>query len=306
MIYEQASQFYFNSKKPPASEFVDIDGQATHFVRKGNGGPTVVFQSDLGGDYKIWEEIQDSLSRHTTTLSYDRAGLQWSDPSKSTKTLEGITRELEILLEKTGCPKPYILVGHSLAGLTLRPFIQKHEKEVAGVVFLDVSHPLQVERSSEELKKYLVVPSEALVTALVQSGLARIYFSFSPFIHDVPGSHPMNKHISRYFYRSYKTVLQEAREDDPMFDEAGKIDSFGNIPLSIITGAYPHGAGFLESPALENEYLEIHRSGQKDLLRLSTQSKQVIAPESGHYVPLTDKSLVIHAIMEYLDKARSE
>lgn len=306
VIYEQAAQFYFNSQKPPASEFVDIDGVATHFVKKGTGGPTVVFQSGLGSDHKIWAEIQDSLARFTTTLSYDRAGLQWSDPSASPKTLEGMTRELEILLEKTGCPKPYILVGHSLAGLTLRPFIQKHEKEVAGVVFLDVSHPLQVKRSSEALKKYLVVPPDALVTALVQTGLARIYFSFAPFISDVPGSHPMNKHIANYFYRSYKTFLQEAREDDPMFDEAGKVGSFGHIPLTVITGAYPEGAGFLPDPALEKEYLEIHRSGQKDLLRLSDRSKQLIASNSGHYVPLTDAALVIRSIREYLDQARSE
>ncbi len=240
LVYEQSSQIYYNSKKPAAENFVLIDGLPVHFVRKGTGGPTVVFQSGLGGDYKIWEEIQDSLSRFTTTLSYDRAGLQWSAASKSPKTLESITRELEILLEKTGCPRPYILVGHSLAGLTLRPFIQKHKNDISGVIFLDVSHPLQVERSSEALKKYLVVPPEGLVTALVQTGLARVYFSFSPFIKDVPGTHPMNKHIARYFYRSYKTVLREAREDDPMFEGAGKIDSFGDIPLTIITGAYPH------------------------------------------------------------------
>lgn len=303
-IYEQAAQIYFNSKQPPAQEFVEIDGVPIHFVKKGKGGPAVVFQSGLGGDYKIWEVIQDSLARYTTTLSYDRAGLQWSGRSELPKTMESFTRELETLLEKTGCPKPYILVGHSLAGLTLRPFIQKHEQEVAGVIFLDVSHPLQVKRSSEELKKYLVVPPDGLVTAVVESGLARIWFSFRPFISDMPGSHFMNRHITSYFYRSYKTFLQEAREDDPMFDEAAGISSFGTIPLTVITGAYPHGAGFLKNPVLENEYLEIHRSGQKDLLRLSTQSRQIIAPNSGHYVPLTDESLVIQAVKEYLDSAR--
>lgn len=302
-VYEQGAQLYFDSKKPPASEFVGIDGVPTHFIRKGEGGPTVVFQSGLGGDHKIWEQIQDSVSRFTTTLSYDRSGLQWSGSSKSPKTLESITHELELLLEKTGCPKPYILVGHSLAGLTLRPFIQKHEHDITSVIFLDVSHPLQVKRSSEELKKYLVVPPDGLVAALVESGWARLYFTFRPFISDVPGSHPMNKHITRYFYRSYKTVLQEAREDDPMFDEAGEIESFGQIPLTVITGAYPQGADFLQDPALEKEYLEIHRSGQKDLLRLSAQSKQIIAPNSGHYVPLTDEPLVIGAILEYVNKA---
>lgn len=302
-IYERIAQLYFNSKKPSASEFTEIDGVPTHFVKKGKGGPTVVFQSGLGGDYKIWEQIQDSVSRFTTTLSYDRSGLQWSGFSGSPKTLESMTRELEQLLEKTGCPKPYILVGHSLAGLTLRPFIGKHQDEVAGVIFLDVSHPLQIEKSSDALKQYLVVPPDGLVAALVESGLARIYFSFRPFISDVPGSHPMNRHITNYFYRSYKTFLQEAREDDPMFEQSGKITSFGSIPLTVITGGYPQGIDFLEDKALQNEYLELHRSGQRDLLRLSTRSKQLIAPHSGHYVPLTDEPLVISAILEYVNNA---
>ena len=299
-LYEQLSQWYFDCGRPPAEQFVDIDGVPIHFVKKGTGGPTVVFQSGLGGDHKVWEAIQDSLSRFTTTLSYDRAGLQWSGPPQRSKTMESYTRELQVLLEKTHCPKPYVLVGHSLAGLTLRPFIQQNLQDISGVVFLDVSHPEQVERSSEDLKKYLVVPSETLVSALVESGLARIYLHVQPFISDVSASHFLNRHIAHYFYRSYKTLLQEAREDDPLFEEAGRITSFGEVPLTVITGAYPQGAVFLKDPALEKEYLEIHRSGQKELLHLSTRSQQLIAPHSGHYVPVTDESLVIEAIREHL------
>ncbi len=300
-LYEQASQAYFNSKRPDSDKFVSIDGIKIHFQKKGNGGPTIVFQSGLGGDHKIWQSIQDSLSQHYTTLSYDRSGLQWSDISETPKTLESFTSELESLLEQTNCPKPYILIGHSLAGLTLRPFIKKHSKDILGVVFLDVSHPLQMEKSSEELQEYLVVPPTWLVGTLVNTGLARVYFSFSPFIKDIPSAHFMNRHIRNYFYMSYKTILREAREDDSMFKEAAAINSFGNIPLTIITGSYPNGAGFLGNKNLEKEYLDIHFTGQKDLLNLSSKSKQIMAPNSGHYVPLTDEKIVIDAIKELAD-----
>lgn len=300
IVYEQIAQIYFNSKKPAATKFVNIAGVSTHFVKKGKGGPTVVFQSGLGGDYKIWEEIQDSLAKSTTTISYDRAGLQWSDASRLPKTMQGITRELELLLENTKCPKPYILVGHSLAGITLRPFIKEHSADVAAIVFLDVSHPLQIKNASEDLKKYLVAPPDWLVGTLVETGLARTYFTFNPFITDIPAKHPMNQHIANYFYKSYKMLLQEGRDDDLMFDEAEKITSFGDVPLTVITSAYPNGAEFLATPALQKEYLALHRSGQKDLLHLSTKSMQIMAPNSNHYVPLTDPQVVISVIKAYL------
>lgn len=299
-LYEHGAQLYFNGKRPPQNEFCEIGGVRTHFVKKGEGGPTVVFQSGLGGDYKIWEQIQDSVSKHTTTISYDRAGLMWSEDGKQTKTLGSITSELEQLLEKTNCPKPYIVVGHSLAGITLRPFVHDHQQDILAVIFADVSHPLQIKNSSEELKKYLVVPSKWLVSVLMETGIARLYFSYKPFMTDLPLKHWMNKHVRDYFYKSYQTFLQEAVDDDPMFEQAEVITSFGNIPLTVITGGYPNGADFLAEKSLATEYLTLHRQQQKDLLRLSSHSKQVIAHHSGHYVPLQDPEVVIDAVLEYV------
>lgn len=300
LVFEHAFQLHFNYKKPGKDQFCDVDGVNIHFVKKGSGGPTVVFQSGLGGDYKIWQQIQDSLAQHTTTISYDRAGLLWSDAPKGPKNIENITAELTTLLEKTNCPKPYILVGHSLAGITLRPFIRDQQNNISAVVFADVSHPLQIKKSSDELKKYLVVPPKWLIGTFMETGAARVFFAFKPFMADLPVTHWMNRHVRDYFYRSYDTFLQEAMDDDQMFLESEKIQSFGNIPLTIITGAYPKGAGFLGSRKLENEYLSLHRALQTDLLQLSSASKQVIASNSGHYVPLQNPELVIDAVREHL------
>lgn len=85
-----------------------------------------------------------------------------------------------------------------------------------------------------------------------------------------------------------------------MFEQSKRITSFGDVPLTILTGAYPNGAEFLNNPSVEKEYLDIHRKNQLDLLKLSTNSKQLIAKKSGHYVPLQDEELVIAAVREYL------
>nr|WP_295927833.1 alpha/beta hydrolase [uncultured Dyadobacter sp.] len=297
LIVEQCIQFYFDGKRPGPNGFVTVDGRSVHFVKKGSGGPTVVFQSGLGGDHKIWEQVQDSLSGFTTTISYDRSGLLWSEGTDELKTMENISAELAGLLEKTHCPKPYIVVGHSLAGITLRKFIHQNRADVAGAVFVDVSHPDQVRKSPEDLKKYLQVPPKWLVGMAVETGILRLVHTFKPFISDLPAGHWMNRHIRDYFYRMYGTVLKEAVEDDPMFDQAARINHFGDMPLVVVTGAYPDGVDFLaDDPALAAIYLELHRNGQRDLLNLSTRSRQVTAPHSAHYVPLTNPQVVIDAV----------
>jgi hypothetical protein len=86
-----------------------------------------------------------------------------------------------------------------------------------------------------------------------------------------------------------------------MFVEAENIRSFGTIPLTVISGTYPNGADFLGNPALAAEYLNLHREQQKDLLNLSSNSKQVMAENSGHYVPLQDSQLMIKSIREHLN-----
>lgn len=304
ILIEQVFQLYLDKDAPSDNAFVKINGLRIHYVKKGTGGPTVVFQSGLGSDYKIWQSVQDSVAKFSTTLSYDRDGLLWSESSGETKTLERITEELEQLLEKTNCPKPYILVGHSLAGITLRPFIEKHGVDIAGIVFVDVAHPQQLKRASPELRKYVATPPEWFVTAAVESGIFRILYHNKPFVTDLPSDHWYNRHVVDYFYRSYKTVLQEAREDDVMFEEAEQIETFGNIPLVIITGRYPNGVDFTSDSLLQQEYLALHRYNQFELLKLSSASRQVMAPNSGHYVPLQDADVISAEVFKLLQSGK--
>lgn len=306
ILYEQVSRSFLNRKRPDAEAFCSIENNMVHFVKKGTGGPTVVFQSGLGSDWKIWRDIQDSVSKFTTTISYDRAGLLWSDKRDGKKTMENITDELTELLEQTNCPEPYVVVGHSLAGITLRPFIGRSHDDIGAILFVDVAHPLQLLRASEELRAYTVAPPEWLTTLLVETGVFRAVFSSRPFIAGLPVDHWYNQHITDYFYRSYKTVLQEAREDDAMFEEAGQVTTFGDIPLIIITGTYPDGVDFTKDQRLQEEYINLHMNNQAELLGLSSRSYQVFARHSSHYVPLQDPGIIIHEIKLRIDSLHAQ
>ena len=70
---------------------------------------------------KYRQEVEDNLNL-ATQLAYDRAGLGLSDPGPSPRDGLAIAYDLERLLAEAGEAGPYLLVGHSMAGLHTRLF----------------------------------------------------------------------------------------------------------------------------------------------------------------------------------------
>ena len=81
--------------------------------------------------------MEEGIGRFARVLSYDRAGLGWSDPATQPRTLANIVEELRSLLHAAGVAPPYILVGHSFGGLVVRYFAAQHPEEVAGILLVD-------------------------------------------------------------------------------------------------------------------------------------------------------------------------
>ena len=152
--YERISRINASNNIKPTGELVDVGGHQLHVVKKGTGGPTVIFEAGLGGSHLTWNYIQDKISKLTTTISYDRSGILWSERGDNPKTSAAMASELYALLESTKCPKPYIVVGHSFAGVTLRKFISQHRNDISGIVFVDASHPDQMRRLPDQIKQF--------------------------------------------------------------------------------------------------------------------------------------------------------
>lgn len=122
-------------------EMVDVGGYKLQIVRMGQGSPTVVFESGLGGkEIERWSGIQSRIGEITSTVCYARAGRGESELSERPRTPESVTEELHTLLEKVGYEPPYILVGASFGALYVRVFAMKYPKEVAGLVLIDGVH----------------------------------------------------------------------------------------------------------------------------------------------------------------------
>lgn len=67
-----------------------------HLQSTGSGSPTVVLDSGLGGGGLSWAPIQSEVAKFTRVISYDRAGLGWSDRSPADRTTKQMAHELKV------------------------------------------------------------------------------------------------------------------------------------------------------------------------------------------------------------------
>lgn len=118
--------------------YMVCEGQVTNL-------PTVIFENGLGSTHETWRDVQPAIARMTRACSYDRLGVPPSDPvgEDDTRTPFEQAHTLHDLLAAAGIDGPVVLVGHSIAGFILLAYPHLYPADVAGLVFVDASHPQQ-------------------------------------------------------------------------------------------------------------------------------------------------------------------
>jgi pimeloyl-ACP methyl ester carboxylesterase len=132
---------------------INCDGEA--------GSPTVVLIATNGRTAKDWSKVQPAVSSFARVCSYDSAGVGKSDKAASKlQSVDEMVDDLHTLLKASGEKGPFILVGHSLAGIHVRRFVTKFPGEVAGLVFVDSSHEEGMLRQHELIPKVQTLSRE--------------------------------------------------------------------------------------------------------------------------------------------------
>lgn len=287
----------------PDGNFAEVENHRLHYYKKGNGGPTVVFETafDPAGHLQ-WYNIQQELPTSYTSVSYDRAGILWSDRGENPKSGEEIAKELHLLLEKANAPKPYILVGHSFGGTLVRFFVNKYPEDVAGVVLVDSQCPDDEKYLSPELFKMVNqgLPGGFLKFANT-FGLVRLMFK---------NMFPKGKQyeyqssiMPALLYKSADAVLEEQDQMSFIKKAASRINSFGAIPLYVLTATdEKRYDSFIKDDKLKLEMINAWSKMQKDFLLLSTDSKQILVPNSGHYINQEQPTVIENAINDMVNK----
>jgi pimeloyl-ACP methyl ester carboxylesterase len=243
--------------------------------------------SGFGESSRQWRFIQSAVSRFTRTCSYDRAGLGWSDPSPLPRSSEATADELHALLVNAGIRGPYVLVGHSFAGLSTYLFASKHPEEVAGVVFVDADLPNKLLKPPSPLEelRFLFYRMTAPI------GVARLL-----------GGCPIGPpNCSQYAETRWATWSSRA-ESAAQVRARGRL---GTIPLAVIAHDpqfYAKSDGRAEKQ--QSEYT--HMQQQLELVRLSPNATFAIAKNTGHQIPTDSPELVVQAIKRLADAARGQ
>jgi pimeloyl-ACP methyl ester carboxylesterase len=114
------------------------------FISQRANEPTVVIASGLDGHLELWGKVLSEVSKTNSVFAYNRPGIGKSDKTDKPRDAEQIVEELRFYLKELKIRPPYVLVGHSSGGLYMQLYARKYPSEVAGLVLVDSTHPLQM------------------------------------------------------------------------------------------------------------------------------------------------------------------
>jgi pimeloyl-ACP methyl ester carboxylesterase len=125
---------------PPPGRLVDIGGIRLHadvIGKLGDSFPPVVFEAGIAATSLSWRLVQNEIAKSTQTISYDRAGLGWSDASLRPRGTWQLVEELRSILDRCSVPTPRVLVAHSFGGLIAAAYALRYPQELKGMVLVD-------------------------------------------------------------------------------------------------------------------------------------------------------------------------
>lgn len=318
-IYQRQTTAADFRKFPPPGQRVDVGGYSLHLYCTGEvNGPTVVVDAGNGDFSTGWLGIQRKVSKSARLCTYDRAGYGWSDPSPYPRTATQMARELHQLLGNAKLEPPYILVGHSLGGFTMRMFASQYPDEVAGLVLVDAGHEDQLERLppgyirlTERQASYFSV-----LGFLSRFGLLRLIGSLSngadfapPLVlkqpPDIQALYLMLMSHPAYF----DTTLAELRALPDITAEVRATSHLGDRPLTVLTAENTLDPAVLKSMGLPADFdvAQIQQTWlelQGELAALSTNSTHRVVKDSTHAIELDQPDAVIQAILDMLEIVR--
>lgn len=249
---------------PPILALQTRSGRLTYMV-SGAGAPAILLFSGAGVSLQGWGPLYPDIEHLGRVFGWNRFGMQGSDPPRERQTGARVLGALRELLGYAGLEPPYVLVAHSLGGLFANLYARLYPQEVAGVLFLEATHP----DDHAALKQHETQLVRMLGKMLV---------------------------LPQVFLR--RNVHGELACVEDTVREIASAGDFPQVPVRVITGGLTPKAWLMSPGAVGAK-----RANQQALARLSPLGEQVIAQRSGHFPQLTEPWLVLRELRELVGRS---
>ena len=241
----------------------------------GRGSPIVVIEPSFGGAAAEWRSIAETLAAQTTVVTYDRAPYGASSRAADRRAPADIAGDLHAVLRALGLSAPLVLVGFSVGGLYVRKYAAMYPGDVAGMVLVESSHEGQTPLLNEvftwrvKLEGMLFYPQLIFSTRSKRLGADRLSV-----------------------VREWRAFRSLTAADRPLAPGA-----LGDKPLAVITRADggPYGGS----------QWQLWRRFHTEQAQLSANSRHLFSGRADHSLHESDPDLVIAAITEVMNSART-
>lgn len=282
------------SSDPDSGDFaraIDIgNGRSVYLTCHGasdDGAPTVVLISGYHDSSDVWTQddvltlqplargpsVFNQLAEDHRVCAYDRPGTvryidgapltDRSTPVPQPRTTAAMADELHEVLDAAQITGPLAVVGHSLGGLIARTFAQRNPEQVRGVVFVDA----------------------------LSTSLRGVMGKSWPIYRD----ELLNPPVDQMPMASLRSPDSERVDIDASISDA-LAARFPDIPVAVLTKTEPFD-GVKSLPGLPADDVNaLFEQAQNSLAALSATTPQIIAHGSGHYIQLSQPTLVVTAI----------
>lgn len=243
------------------------DGRRINLYCTGRGAPTVLLEAGFGATTWSWASVQPLVARTNRVCSYDRAGMGFSDPGPLPRDGAAIVADLKALIAAAGLKSPFVLVGHSAGGMTMRLFADAEPGAVAGMVLVDPSMEGQDDGREAAVAarvRHYEACAAAAAAGLLPSTEPRLARCDPPLSARVSPALAKALHAWRQNPAMWRTQASEFAAiggANSTALRAGR-QNYGSLPLIVLTSA--------ETAAQDPRWLDWHKA----LARRSTRGAQ--------------------------------
>ena len=297
------ARIWFRAHNPPPGETYTVDGRKMHIDCTGSGSPTIILDAGLGNDAAIWAKVQPALAKTTRVCSDDRAGYGLSETRPAPRDADHIAAELHGLLLEAKVIGPVVLTGHSIAGMYIRDYATRYPEDVAGLVFIDGSTPMQQDNPAIKPMMGKGPPPWAIVVAKPAFivGVPRLLGKCS---HATPGPDIRDSRLQgeEFCGMHVQAPLGESGNFERSGLETVHTGPYGSLPILI----FSHDPAKSQSTANSTQKMadQAWSQMQEELKKLSTRSRRVIARGSSHNIQIDRADLIEQEVLLFIEQIR--